>query len=167
MKGVMKLGAVLGMVSMLGACSSMTTIAERNTYAQPKWYAECEQIGTEGWFFWTKEQYVYACGMGESIYEQQAEAEAYAFAKKGLAERVNGSVESSTVVKITDESKSTNTVVKNLVEKTTIREDIQVRKHTYKLGGKYYNFTRLKLSKEVFDTLINEAKTGNVDVAAN
>ena len=45
MKGVLK-NAVLGiaLVSMLGACSTMTTVAERDTYAEPNWYAKCKPV---------------------------------------------------------------------------------------------------------------------------
>ena len=68
MKGILKSIAVLGLLGTLGACSSMTTIAERDTYAQPKWYANCVEAGAEGWFWWKKEM-AYACGAGESIFQ--------------------------------------------------------------------------------------------------
>ena len=53
MKGNFKkaLGAT-AIALTLGACSSMTTIAERDEYAQPKWYANCAQAGTEGYLWW-------------------------------------------------------------------------------------------------------------------
>ena len=35
---------VLGLT--LGACSTMTTVQERDTYAQPSWYAKCKDAGT-------------------------------------------------------------------------------------------------------------------------
>ena len=58
MKGLLKTIALVGMLASLGACSSYTTIAERDTYAQPKWYAKCAQAGSEGWLWWKKD-YVY------------------------------------------------------------------------------------------------------------
>lgn len=65
MKGIIKTGIMIGALTLLGACSSKyVEIAERDTYAQPKWYANCAETGTEGWFWW-KEDYAYACGAGE------------------------------------------------------------------------------------------------------
>jgi len=93
MKGMIKKATLVGVLVTLGACSSMTTIDVRETKANPKWYADCEQIGSEGFLFW-KDKYAYACGMGESKYEQASESQAYAFAVKGFAERVNGVVNS-------------------------------------------------------------------------
>ena len=61
MKGLLKTFAMVGLLAGLGACSSYTTIAERDTYAQPKWYAKCAQAGSEGWLWWKKD-YVYVRG---------------------------------------------------------------------------------------------------------
>ena len=36
MKGLIKTNALVGALATLGACSSMTTIAERDEYTQPK-----------------------------------------------------------------------------------------------------------------------------------
>ena len=55
MKGLIKSIALVGILATLGACSSYTTIAERDTYAQPKWYAKCAQAGSEGWLWWKKD----------------------------------------------------------------------------------------------------------------
>lgn len=157
MKGLFKATAVAATLLTLGACSSMTTIAERDSYAQPKWYADCAQSGTEGWFWWEQE-YAYACGAGESVYGQASEAEAYAFAMKGFAERINGHVNSKTEVKIIDETKTSSTIISHYVTDTTIREHLEVKKGVFKYAGKQYNFVRLKMPKDVFDTLIQEAK---------
>lgn len=160
MKGTLKAVTLAATLLTLGACSSMTTIAERDEYAQPKWYADCAQSGTEGWFWWEKE-YAYACGAGESVFGQASEAEAYAFAMKGFAERINGHVNSKTEVKIVDDTKTSSTVVSHYVTDTTIREHLEVKKGVFKYSGKQYNFVRLKMPKEVFDTLIQEAKANN------
>ena len=77
MKGIFKVGALVTIVGMLNACSTYTTIAERDDYAQPKWYANCVETGTKGWFWW-KEEFAYACGAGESIFQQAAEEQMYA-----------------------------------------------------------------------------------------
>jgi len=100
MKATMKALTVGTLILGLGACSSMKTIDVRETKANPNWYMDCEQIGSEGFLFW-KDDYAYACGMGESKFEQASESQAYAFAVKGFAERINGEVNSSTTVELT------------------------------------------------------------------
>src|SRR6056300_235775 len=127
MKGVMKLVMAGVVASTLGACSSMTTIAERDTYAQPKWYANCAQAGTEGWFWWKKEM-AYACGAGESIFQQAAEEQMYAIAMNNFAKRINSEVNSETILEFKDqngnESRQTRTKISYVVNSTTIREHI-------------------------------------------
>src|SRR5210317_482444 len=123
-KAITKAALFVGLVSMLGACTTMKTIDVRETKANPNWYVDCEQIGSEGFLFW-KTDYAYACGMGESIYEQASESQAYAFAVKGFAERINGTVNSFTEVDIKDENRTTHTYVKHSVEDTVIREHLE------------------------------------------
>ena len=158
MKAIMKLAMAGTLVSMLGACSTMTTIAERDTYAQPKWYATCKDHGTEGWFWWSKD-YAYACGAGESIYAQAAEEQMYAIAMNNFAKRINSKVNSQTEIEFNNDVKNTTTKISYVVENTTIREHLNKESGHFVLGGKHYTFVRLKMSKDVFDTLINEAKT--------
>ena len=52
------------LIAALVGCAGMKDIPDRKTYAQPSWYQDCAQAGTEGWFWWTRE-YAYACGAGE------------------------------------------------------------------------------------------------------
>ena len=66
----------------------MTEIAERENYAEPKWYANCAESGTEGYFWW-KEEYAYACGGGQSKF-QGAQEQMYAIAMNQFAKRING-----------------------------------------------------------------------------
>lgn len=169
MKGYLKTAAVLGMVSMLGACSTYTTIAEREEYAQPKWYANCAETGSEGWFWW-KEDYAYACGAGESIFQQAAEEQMYAIAMNNFAKRINSEVNSQTKLEFKDnngnESRQTSTVIAYNVDSTTIREHIAKETGTYKYQGRMYTFVKLKMNKQIFDQLIAEAKNAKV-VASN
>jgi hypothetical protein len=166
MKGMIKKSTLVGVLVTLGACSSMTTIDVRETKANPKWYADCEQIGSEGFLFW-KDKYAYACGMGESKYEQASESQAYAFAVKGFAERVNGVVNSSTVVDINGDNRQDRTRVEHLVKNTTIREHLEVKKYSYELAstGRVHTYVRIKMPLETFDKLIAEAN--NAQVSSN
>ena len=158
-KAVIKATMLVGILSMLGACTTMKTIDVRETKANPNWYMDCEQIGSEGFLFW-KDDYAYACGMGESIYEQASESQAYAFAVKGFAERINGTVNSSTVVDIQNDSRKDRTKVEHLVKDTTIREHLEVKKYSYELAstGRVHTYVRIKMPLEVFDRLIAESK---------
>jgi hypothetical protein len=160
MKGTLKNVLLIGVVaSMLGACTSMKTLEVRETKANPNWYADCEQIGAEGFLFW-KTDYAYACGMGESLYEQASESQAYAFAVKGFAERINGTVNSSTVVDIKNDTRNDSTRVEHLVKDTTIREHLEVKKYSYQLAStnRVHTYVRIKMPLEVFDRLILESK---------
>ena len=159
----MKKALAVGLIAAaLTGCSSMKTIEVRDTKAHPNWYVDCEQIGSEGWKFWNRDKFAYACGMGESIYEQAAEAQAYAFAVKGFAERINGSVNSSTTVDITNDKRSTRTFVEHKVDDTVIREHLEVKKHSYQLSstGRVHTYVRIKMPLETFERLMQEAKSG-------
>ena len=161
MKGLFKLAMAGVLASTLGACSTMTTIAERDDYAQPKWYAKCAQEGTEGWFWWEKE-YAYACGAGESIYQQAAEEQMYAIAMNNFAKRINSEVNSETILEFRDqngnETRQTKTKISYVVNSTTIREHIAKETGTFKYQGKMFTFVKLKMDKEIFDALVQEAK---------
>ena len=157
----MKKALLVGLVAAaLTGCSSMKTIEVRDTKAHPNWYVDCEQIGSEGWKFWNRDKFAYACGMGESIYEQAAEAQAYAFAVKGFAERINGSVNASTVVDINNDKRTTRTLVEHKVVDTVIREHLEVKKHSYQLSAtnRVHTYVRIKMPLETFDRLMQEAK---------
>lgn len=164
MKGTLKALTVGTALAVLAGCSTMKEIEVRETKAHPNWYVDCEQIGSEGWKFWNRDKFAYACGMGESRYEQASEAQAYAFAVKGFAERINGTVNSSTVVDIKDDSRSTRTVVEHSVKDTVIREHLEVKKYSYELAstGRVHTYIRIKMPLETFDRLIKEAKDAKV-----
>lgn len=168
MKGLTKAITISTLVLGLGACSSMNTLEVRETKANPNWYEECEQIGSEGFLFW-KDKYAYACGMGESRYEQASEAQAYAFAVKGFAERINGTVNSSTVVDIQNDRRTTRTVVEHSVKDSVIREHLEVKKKSYQLAssGNVHTYVRIKMPLETFDRLIQEASDAPVVASSN
>ena len=163
MTGIIKKATLVGVLMTLGACSSMTTTDIRDTKANPKWYADCEQIGSEGFLFW-KDKYAYACGMGESKFEQASEAQAYAFAVKGFAERINGTVNSSTTVDIKNDKRTTRTFVEHSVQNTVIREHLEVKRKSYELveTGNVHTYVRIKMPLETFNNLIAEADNGQV-----
>jgi hypothetical protein len=102
--------------------------------------------------------------MGESKYEQASEAQAYAFAVKAFAERINGEVNSSTTVELTGnnsvEARETRTFVEHAVRKTSIREHLEVKRHSYELSttGRVHTYVRIKMPLEVFNGLLQEAK---------
>lgn len=139
------------------ACSSMKTIDERKTYAQPSWYQDCAQSGTEGWFWWSKEM-AYACGAGESIHAQAAEEQMYAIAMNNFAKRINSEVNSETKIEFVNDKKSTYTRISYSVKETTIREHLQREVGHFTMQGRHYTFVRLKMPKPVFDQLIAEAR---------
>ena len=144
-------------IAALTACSGMKSIDNRDTYAQPGWYQECAQHGTEGWF-WNSKEYVYACGAGESRYAQAAEEQMYAIAMNNFAKRINGTVKSQTTLDFNNDKKSTRTVVSYYVNDTAIREHVSKETGHFTMAGRHYTFVRLKMDKATFDQLIQEAK---------
>jgi len=163
MKGTIKALVAVTAIATLAGCSTMSELEVRETKAHPNWYRDCEQIGSEGFLFW-KDDYAYACGMGESRYEQASEAQAYAFAVKGFAERINGTVNSSTVVDINNDTRNARTVVEHSVTDTVIREHLEVKRFAYELGstGNVHTYVRIKMPLETFERLIQEAKDAQV-----
>ena len=157
----MKKIILIPIVAALAACSSMKEIEERKTYAQPSWYQDCAQHGTEGWFWWEKE-YAYACGAGESIHAQAAEEQMYAIAMNNFAKRINSEVNSETEIKFVNDKKTTFTRISYAVKNTTIREHLNREVGQFTMNGRHYTFVRLKMPKAVFDQLIAEAKEQKV-----
>ena len=157
MKKAIKATAIGAMIMALGACSSTVKIAERDSYAQPKWYANCAQAGTEGWFWWEKE-YAYACGAGESRFQQAAEEQMYAIAMNNFAKRINGRVNSETTLNFDNDTKNTKTMISYKVSDTAITQHLEEERSTYIYAGKQYTFVKLKMPKEVFDKLLVQSK---------
>lgn len=153
----MKKLILIPIVAALAACSSMKEVENRKTYAQPSWYQECEQHATEGMFWWSKE-YVYACGAGESKYQQAAEAQAESFALNSFASRINTKVNSATVTDIEDNKRTTRTTVRSSVDNTRIYDQVEAKKMAYTKDGVFYTFIRLKMTKETYERLKAEAR---------
>jgi len=155
----MKKALLVGiMATAITGCSSMKEIDDRKTYAQPSWYQDCAQAGTEGWFWWSKE-YAYACGAGESIHAQAAEEQMYAIAMNNFAKRINSEVNSETKIEFKDEKKSTYTKISYVVRDTTIREHLQREVGHFTMNGRHYTYVRLEMKKSTFEQLIAEAKS--------
>lgn len=160
MKGTIKAliaGTAIATMAGCSTFSSTVTIEERDNYAQPKWYASCAQVGTEG-YFWFAKDYAYACGAGESRYQQAAEEQMYAVAMNNFAKRINGRVNSKTEIDITNERRNTTTKISYVVDDTAITQHLEEERGTYKYAGKHYTFVKLKMPKDVFDELVTVNK---------
>lgn len=159
MKGTIKALIAGTAIATLAGCSSFNTVTiqERDDYAQPKWYASCAQAGTEG-FLWFAKEYAYACGAGESRYQQAAEEQMYAVAMNNFAKRINGRVNSETKLEFVNDTKETRTTIAYTVSDTAITQHLEEERGTYKYAGNHYTFVKLKMPKEVFDTLVNANK---------
>ena len=159
MKGTIKAFIAGTAIATMAGCSSFNTVTieEREDYAQPRWYASCAQTGTEG-YFWFAKEYAYACGAGESRFQQAAEEQMYAIAMNNFAKRINGRVNSKTEIDITNDVKNTTTKIAYVVDNTAITQHLEEDRGTYKYAGKHYTFVKLKMPKEVFDALVAENK---------
>jgi len=167
MKGYIKAFAAAASAAVLTGCSGMTEIPDRQSYAEPNWYAECAETGTEGMLWWSSD-YVYACGGGQSSYFQAAEEQMYAIAMNQFAKRLNGIVDSETVIEFENGNRQTSSTVSYTVKDTAIREHITHERAKFKYAGEYYTFVRLKMQREVFDQLLKEAKneTAVIDIGS-
>mgnify|MGYP003653210343 CR=1 FL=1 len=154
MKNMLKTTAIAGVMLTLGACSSMTTIAERDEYAQPKWHAS---------YFWWKEEFAYACGAGESVHQQAAEEQMYAIAMNNFAKRINGKVNSETNLSFVNDVKQTSTRIAYTVEDTSIVQHLEEERSTYVYNSKQYTFVKLKMPKIVFDQLLAQNTVATVN----
>lgn len=153
----MKKLILIPIVATLAACSSMQEVEVRKTPAQPKWYAECEQRGKEGWF-WSREGYVYSCGMGVSKHSQASEAQADAFALDSFAKRIGSRVNSLTKVEFIDERKSTHTKIETSTNNTLIQNQVEAKRHQYMLNGQYHTFVRLKMTEDTYNRLAQQGQ---------
>ncbi len=147
----------LSAILVLAGCSGMRTVPERDSYAEPKWYTDCVEANSEGLLWWT-ENYVYACGGGQSRFFQAAEEQMYAIALNQFAKRINGIVNSKTVLEFENNSRSTSTVISYTVSDVAISEYVTHERAKFRYAGEYYTFVRLKMDQEVYNELLEEAK---------
>lgn len=157
MKGISKAILATSAAAVLAGCSSMVEVPERESYAEPKWYAKCAETGTEGLLWWTKD-YVYSCGGGQSRFFQAAEEQSYTIALNHFAKRINGQVNSQTSMQFENDSKHTKSVISYSVKDTSIRRHVTHEQAKFKYAGEYYTFVRLKMERDVFEGLIKEAR---------
>ena len=152
----MKKLILVPIIAALSACSSMKEVEVRKTAAQPNWYADCEQRGKEGWF-WSREGFVYSCGMGQSQFAQASELQADAFALDSFAKRIGSRVNSLTKVEFIDERKSAHSKVETSTGNMLIQNQMESKKYQYIYNGQYYTYVRLKMTEETFNALKNRA----------
>jgi hypothetical protein len=173
MKGTIKnLTLVTTMAVLMSACSTMTTVVEKDTDVVPNWYMKCKDTGTEGWFWWSKDYY-YACGSGVSGFKEAAYDKAIQIAKVKIADRINGAVNKRTTIEYNDagseeslsSTQQSQVLIVNKITDTVVRHYSSTDGYLYKRNGKYFHFVMLKLNKEIVDQLVAEslAKTVKVD----
>jgi len=105
---------------------------------------------------------IYSCGHGSSPSRTLAFKSAKSLAYDGIAERINGYVDSTTKISASDNGGETkSTVIKYVVDKTTINNQIEDEKYTMILNGKYHTFVRIKLEKSSFEELKTLAQRVN------
>jgi hypothetical protein len=75
-----------------------------------------------------------------------------------FAKRIDGVVNSETVIDIKDDKKSTRTVISYKVDNTAIRKHVKTEKGHFTMNGRHYTYVRLEMKKDVFEQLIAEAK---------
>jgi hypothetical protein len=79
-----------------------------------------------------------------------------------FAKRINGTVNSETVIDIKDDKKTTRTLISYKVENTAIRKHVKTEKGHFTMSGRHYTYVRLEMKKDTFEQLIAEAKAQKV-----
>ena len=166
MKGNLKtLGIISAIALMMSACTTTTQIVARENDVVPTWYMNCEDTGSEGWFWWSKDYY-YACGGSVSGFKEAAYDKATQIAKTKIADRINGEVNKRTTIEYNDagseDSLSSSTqsqlLIVNKITDTAVRHYSQTEGYLYKRNGVYHYFVMVKVEKSIIDSLVSEAK---------
>ena len=175
MKRQLKTLGILGtLVLFMSACSTVTTVVERDKDVVPTWYMNCQDTGTEGWFWWSEDFY-YACGGSVSGFKEAAYDKATQIAKTKIADRINGEVNKRTTIEYNDagseESLNSSTqsqmLIVNKITDTAVRHYSQTEGYLYKRNGVYHYFVMVKVEKSIIDSLVAEAKARSVKIDKN
>ena len=175
MKRQLKTLGILGtLVLFMSACSTVTTVVEREKDVVPIWYMNCKDTGTEGWFWWS-EDYYYACGGSVSGFKEAAYDKATQIAKTKIADRINGEVNKRTTIEYNDagseESLTSSTqsqmLIVNKITDTAVRHYSQSEGYLYKRNGVYHYFVMVKVEKSIIDSLVSEAKAKATKIDTN
>jgi hypothetical protein len=81
-----------------------------------------------------------------------------AIAMNNFAKRINGVVNSETVIDIKDDKKTTRTMISYKVSETAIRRHVKSEKGHFTMNGRHYTYVRLEMKKSTFEQLMAEAK---------
>ena len=175
MKGKLKtLGLISAVALLMSACANTTQIVEREKDVVPKWYMNCQDTGSEGWFWWSKDYY-YACGGSVIGFKEAAYDKATQIAKTKIADRINGEVNKRTTIEYNDagseESLNSSTqsqmLIVNKITDTAVRHYSQTEGYLYKRNGVYHYFVMVKVEKSIIDSLVAEAKARSVKIDKN
>lgn len=169
-KGVTNLSIAVAVAATLGACSNTVKVAQHEDYVQPKWYQSCKDTGTEyftgGIKFWQTTQYYYSCGSSVSGFEEAANVKALQLARRNMADRLNGKVNSRTTIEMNDagnapalnSSTQSQVLIVNRIKDSALRHYSSTENYTYQMNGNYYSFVMIKLSRPDVDAMIEEYK---------
>ena len=91
-------------------------------------------------------------------YAQAAEEQMDAIAMNNFAKRINGTVNSETVIDIKDDKKTTRTMISYKVTDTAIRKHVKTEKGHFTMNGRHYTYVRLEMKKSTFEQLVQEAQ---------
>ena len=163
-----KFASLVAASILLASCSNNTVkIAEHKDYVQPEWYVNCKDIDTEtdGWKFWSSTEYYYSCGSSMSGFESAANIKATHIAKRNMADRLNGVINSGSKLELRDSGTAdqlssttkSETIIYNKISDTALRHYAKTENYTYKRGGNYHAFVMVKLSRPNVDAMIEEA----------
>mgnify|MGYP006933437509 CR=1 FL=1 len=77
-------------------------------------------------------------------------------ATSNFAKRINGTVNSETVIDIKDDKKTTRTMISYKVDNTSIRKHVKSEKGHFTMNGRHYTYVRLEMKRDTFDQLIEQ-----------
>lgn len=175
MKGNIKTALMCGALALsISACSTVTSVVERENDVVPNWYMNCKDTGSEGYFWWSKDYY-YACGGSVSGFKEAAYDKATQIAKTKIADRINGEVNKRTTIEYNDagseESLTSSTqsqmLIVNKITDTAVRHYSQNDGYLYKRNGVYHYFVMVKVEKSIIDSLVTEAKAKSTKIDTN